>query len=42
MCDRIIVLKAGHLIEQGTHQVLLQQQGEYASLWQMQAQPYQI
>jgi ATP-binding cassette, subfamily B, bacterial len=42
MCDRIIVLKAGHLIEQGTHQALLQQQGEYAHLWQMQAQAYQI
>ncbi len=42
MCDRILVLKAGKLIEQGTHEALLQQQGEYAHLWQMQAQAYQI
>ena len=42
MCDCIMVLKAGKLIEQGTHQELLQQQGEYAYLWQMQAQAYQI
>lgn len=42
MCDRIMVLKAGRLIEQGTHQELLQQQGEYAHLWQMQAGAYQI
>ena len=42
MCDRILVLKAGRLIEQGTHRKLLQQQEEYAHLWQMQAGAYQI
>ena len=42
MCDYILVLKAGKLIEQGTHQELLQQQKEYAHLWQMQAGAYQI
>lgn len=42
MCDLIMVLKAGKLIELGTHQELLQQQGEYAHLWQIQAQAYQI
>ena len=42
MCDRIIVVKAGRLIEQGTHLELLQQQQEYAHLWQMQAKAYQI
>ena len=42
MCDYILVLKAGKLIEQGTHQELLQQQGEYTHLWQMQAQAYLI
>jgi ATP-binding cassette, subfamily B, bacterial len=42
MCDRILVLKAGKLIEGGTHLELLQQQGEYAHLWQMQARSYQI
>jgi ATP-binding cassette, subfamily B, bacterial len=41
MCDRILVLKAGKLIEQGTHETLLQQPKEYAYLWQMQAQAYQ-
>ena len=42
MCDRIMVLKAGRLIELGTHRELLQKQGEYAHLWQIQAQAYQI
>ncbi len=42
MCDLIMVLKAGKLIELGTHQELLQKQGEYAHLWQIQAQAYQI
>ncbi|MGL5939378.1 MAG: ABC transporter ATP-binding protein [Waterburya sp.] len=42
MCDRIMVLKAGKLIEHGSHEKLLQQQGEYAHLWQMQAEAYQI
>jgi ATP-binding cassette subfamily B protein len=42
MCDRIMVLKAGKLIEVGTHRELLQQKGEYGYLWQMQAQAYQI
>ncbi|MGL5078491.1 MAG: ABC transporter ATP-binding protein, partial [Waterburya sp.] len=42
MCDRIMVLKAGRLIEHGSHEKLLQQQGEYAHLWQMQAEAYQI
>ena len=42
MCDCIIALKAGKLIEQGTHSQLLQQQQEYAHLWHMQAKAYQI
>lgn len=33
--DTIIVLQAGHIIEQGTHENLLQQQGAYASLYAM-------
>lgn len=40
MADRILVLKAGRLIEQGTHQELLQSGGEYATLWNMQVQQY--
>jgi ATP-binding cassette, subfamily B, multidrug efflux pump len=34
--DRILVLKRGQLIESGTHEELLQQQGLYASLYQLQ------
>ena len=31
--DRIVVLKEGRIIEQGTHQALLQQRGEYYNLY---------
>jgi ATP-binding cassette, subfamily B, bacterial len=40
MADRILVLKSGKLIEQGTHSSLLQDKGEYAKLWEMQAKQY--
>ncbi|MFT4923925.1 MAG: ABC-type transport system involved in Fe-S cluster assembly fused permease/ATPase subunit [Phenylobacterium sp.] len=36
--DKIIVLVAGEVAEQGTHQQLLAQQGHYANLWQVQQQ----
>lgn len=36
--DSIVVLQQGSVIEQGTHQQLLEQQGEYARMWQQQAQ----
>ncbi|MDF5732273.1 MAG: ATP-binding cassette domain-containing protein, partial [Rhizonema sp. PD38] len=40
MADRILVLKGGRLIEEGTHQELLLRGGEYAQLWNMQAEQY--
>ena len=40
LCDRILVLKEGRLLENGTHGELLSQEGEYARLWALQAQWY--
>ncbi|NJM74000.1 MAG: ABC transporter ATP-binding protein [Scytonema sp. RU_4_4] len=42
MADRILVLKGGRLIEEGTHQELLRRGGEYATLWNMQAEQYGV
>ena len=36
-CDRIIVLEQGRIIEDGSHQQLLQQNGRYANLWAIQS-----
>lgn len=38
--DRIIVLDGGHLLEEGTHESLLHQNGEYAAMWRTQARTY--
>jgi ATP-binding cassette subfamily B protein len=35
--DRILVFKSGNIIEEGSHQELLDAGGHYANLWQMQA-----
>ncbi|HET8762431.1 MAG TPA: ABC transporter ATP-binding protein [Gemmatimonadales bacterium] len=40
MADRILVLQAGRLIEQGTHDALVEAGGVYADLFQLQAQGY--
>ena len=34
--DRIIVLEQGRIIEQGTHQQLLDREGRYFQMWQHQ------
>jgi len=33
-CDRILVLESGHLVQQGTHSALIQQEGTYKRLWE--------
>ncbi|MFG2039139.1 ABC transporter ATP-binding protein [Dactylosporangium sp. NPDC048998] len=38
--DRIIVLAGGRVLEDGPHEVLLALNGEYARLFNLQAQPY--
>jgi ATP-binding cassette subfamily B protein len=35
--DRIVVMKGGRIIDQGTHQDLLERQGIYKKLWEIQA-----
>jgi subfamily B ATP-binding cassette protein MsbA len=35
--DNIVVLEAGRVVEQGTHDALLAQQGRYAALWAQQS-----
>lgn len=41
LADRIIVLKNGRVEEQGTHDELIQRKGQYAKMFQLQAQWYQ-
>lgn len=38
---RILVLNAGSLVEEGSHEALLAQNGEYATLFRLQAAGYQ-
>ena len=40
MADRVLVMKRGRLIEDGTHASLLAAGGEYADLWHLQARQY--
>jgi ATP-binding cassette subfamily B protein len=41
MANRILVLDKGELLEIGTHQELLQKNGRYAELFNLQAKGYQ-
>jgi ATP-binding cassette subfamily B protein len=41
LADRILVLDAGRLVEEGAHDDLLRRGGEYAALYRMQAEQYQ-
>jgi len=36
--DHIVVLDSGVIVEQGTHQALLEKSGRYAALWHAQRQ----
>lgn len=39
--DRIIVLESGQVVEQGSHEALLEQDGRYAQLWSLQQKEQQ-
>lgn len=39
-CDEIIVFHDGCMVQQGTHEALLAQEGKYSELWNAQAQYY--
>lgn len=41
MADRILVLEKGELLEEGSHEELLRQDGRYAELFNLQARGYQ-
>ena len=41
MADQIVVLKDGRLVEQGTHEQLMELDGNYAHLFRIQAAGYQ-
>lgn len=40
LCDRVLLLRGGELVEQGTHDELVASGGEYAGMWATQAQWY--
>lgn len=40
LADKILVISDGHIIEQGSHDALLKQNGKYAQLFRLQASKY--
>lgn len=40
-CDEIIVFDSGHIVQQGSHEDLVSQEGKYNQLWHAQAQYYE-
>jgi ABC-type multidrug transport system fused ATPase/permease subunit len=40
LCDRVLVLEGGRLVEQGRHDELVAAGGPYARLWAVQSQWY--
>lgn len=40
LADKILVLEEGHIIEQGSHKGLLEKNGQYAHLFNLQASKY--
>ena len=40
MADKIYMLEEGRIIEQGSHEELMKQNGKYAEMYNMQAKKY--
>ena len=41
VADRVIMLENGRVIEEGTHQALMEKNGKYAEMFRVQAKRYQ-
>lgn len=41
-CDQILVMEQGEIIESGTHEELLEKQGQYYRLWEMQQGNFKV
>ena len=40
-CDEILVFHQGQLVQRGSHEELVKEEGLYASMWRAQAQYYE-